>query len=60
MYAPVEQKLFTLADRCDDAFLIARFEGYETSISIHAMDQNQIIALLKRLTIRLEKGKGVA
>jgi hypothetical protein len=60
MYAPVEQKAFTLADRCDEAFLIARFEGFETSISIHAADQDQIIALLKRLTTRLEKGRGAA
>jgi len=60
MYASVEQKAFTLADRCDEAFLIAKFEGFETSITIHAAEGDQIIALLKRLTNRLEKGKSVA
>ncbi|MEJ2746060.1 MAG: hypothetical protein P8123_10330 [bacterium] len=59
MYASVEQKAFTLADRCDEAFLIAKFEGIETSIKIHAADGDQIISLLKRLTMRLEKGKGI-
>lgn len=58
MYVPVEQKAFTLADRCDEAFLIAKFDGVETSIKIHAADHDQIIALLKRLTTRLEKGMG--
>lgn len=59
MYASVEQKAFTLADRCDEAFIIAKFEGLETSIKIHAADQGQIIALLKKLTTRLEKGRSI-
>jgi hypothetical protein len=58
MYAPVAQKEFTLADRCDEAFLIAKFNGFETSVTIHAADGDQIIALLKKLTARLEKAKG--
>jgi hypothetical protein len=59
MYASVEQKAFTIADRCDEAFLIARFEGLETSIKIHAAEGDQIISLLKRLATRLEKGRGI-
>ncbi|MCX6357428.1 MAG: hypothetical protein NT045_06085 [Candidatus Aureabacteria bacterium] len=57
MYMSVEQKPFTFAAHCDEAFLIARFDGIETSVKIHAVDQTQIITLLNRLLARLEKGK---
>jgi len=56
MYAPVEQKAFTFADRCEEAFLIAKFDGPDISIKIHALDQHQVISLLHRLVARLEKG----
>lgn len=56
MYAPVDQKAFTFAARCEEAFLIAKFDGPETSVSIHAADQQQVITLLNRLVDRLEKG----
>lgn len=56
MYAPADQKAFTFAARCEDAFLIARFDGLETSVSIHAADQQQVVTLLNRLVARIEKG----
>ncbi len=56
MYAPTDQKAFTFAARCEDAFLIAKFNGLETSVSIHAADQQQVVALLNRLIARLERG----
>lgn len=56
MYAPVEQKAFTFAARCEEAFLIARFSGLETAITINAADQHQIVSLLKRLIEKLESG----
>lgn len=57
MYAPVDQKPFTFAAHCDEAFLIAKFEGTETAIKIHAVDQHQIISLLSKLVSRLERGR---
>lgn len=57
MYAPVEQKAFTFADRCEEAFIIARFDGMEASVKIHAVDQEQMITLLQKLIERLGKGK---
>lgn len=56
MYAPVDQKAFTFAARCEEAFLIARFDGIETSVSIHAADQEQVVTLLNRLVARIRKG----
>lgn len=56
MYAPVDQKAFTFAARCEEAFLIARFDGIETSVSIHAADQEQVVILLNRLVARIRKG----
>lgn len=56
MYAPVDQKAFTFAARCEEAFLIARFDGVETSVSIHAADQEQVVTLLNRLVARIEQG----
>ncbi|MCC6450550.1 MAG: hypothetical protein IT574_08320 [Candidatus Aureabacteria bacterium] len=56
MYAPVDQKAFTFAARCEEAFLIAKFDGVETSVSIHAADQEQVVTLLNRLVARIEQG----
>lgn len=57
MYATVDQKAFTFAARCEEAFLIAKFDGVETSVSIHAVDQQQVVTLLNRLVARIEKGR---
>jgi len=57
MYAPVDQKPFTFAAHCEESFLIAKFEGIETSIKIQAADQQQIISLLNKLITRIEKGR---
>lgn len=57
MYAPADLKAFTFAARCEEAFLIAKFDGIETSVSIHASDQQQVITLLNRLVERIEKGR---
>lgn len=55
MYAHVQQKPFTFAARCDEAILIARFDGIETSISIHAADDRQTASLLRQLIEKIEK-----
>jgi len=57
MYAPADLKAFTFAARCEEAFLIAKFDGVETSVSIHAIDQQQVVTLLNRLVARIEKGR---
>ncbi|HOE27347.1 MAG TPA: hypothetical protein PK696_06600 [bacterium] len=52
----MDQKAFTFAARCEEAFLIAKFDGVETSVSIHAADQEQVVTLLNRLVARIEQG----
>ncbi len=42
--------------RAAEAFLIAKFDGVETSVSIHAADQEQVVTLLNRLVARIEQG----
>jgi len=56
MYAPVEQKAFTFAARCEESYLIARFDGLETTVTINAADRDQIVSLLRGLIEQLESG----
>jgi hypothetical protein len=56
MYAPAEQKAFTFAARCEESFLIAKFDGFETSVTINAADREQIVYLLRGLIEKLESG----